>query len=320
MLRMARHVARSRPAMANLCLAGGVALNCVGNGRSCARGRSTSSGSSPRRATPAARSARRCSSGTSYLGQPARRRPARRRACTARSSARASRRRRDRAPSSTGGRGATAARPTRRRCSTRVGRAAGRGQGGRLVPGPDGVRPARARRPQHPRRPAQPGDAVADEPQDQVPRGVPAVRAGGAARAGRPSGSSIDADRPYMLLVAAGPDASAGSPMTADEERAVGHRQAERAALGASRRSPTSTTRRGSRPCAATTNPRYYELHHGLRGARPAARCWSTLVQRARRADRLHAGGRLPLLHADRTWTTGAVAVPACQDGSAGLA
>ena len=32
MLRMARHV-HARPGMKNLCLAGGVALNCVGNGR-----------------------------------------------------------------------------------------------------------------------------------------------------------------------------------------------------------------------------------------------------------------------------------------------
>ncbi len=61
--------------------------------------------------------------------------------------------------------------------------AAGAGKGGRAVAGPDGVRPARARRPlDHRRRPVA-EDAVGDEPEDQVPRVVPAVRAGGAARA-----------------------------------------------------------------------------------------------------------------------------------------
>ena len=60
------------------------------------------------------------------------------------------------------------------------GRAARRGARRRLVPGPHGVRPARARRPLDHRRPAQREDAVGDEPQDQVPRVVPAVRAVGA--------------------------------------------------------------------------------------------------------------------------------------------
>jgi carbamoyltransferase len=52
MFRMARHV-RQETGMTNLCLAGGVALNCVANG------------SSPPRATPAAHWARRCWCGTS---------------------------------------------------------------------------------------------------------------------------------------------------------------------------------------------------------------------------------------------------------------
>ena len=55
----------------------------------------------------------------------------------------------------------------------------------RPVPGPDGVRAARARRPLDHRRRAVAEDAVGDEPEDQVPRIVPAVRAGGAARARR---------------------------------------------------------------------------------------------------------------------------------------
>ncbi len=47
---------------------------------------------------------------------------------------------------------------------------AGRGQGGRLVPGPHGVRAARARRPLDPRRPALADDAEDAQPQGQVPR------------------------------------------------------------------------------------------------------------------------------------------------------
>ena len=50
------------------------------------------------------------------------------------------------------------------------------GKGRRLVPGAHGVRPAGPGRPQHPRRRAQREDAVGDEPEDQVPRVVPAVR------------------------------------------------------------------------------------------------------------------------------------------------
>ncbi len=49
-----------------------------------------------------------------------------------------------------------------------------------LVPGPHGVRPALARQPLDRRRSALAADAVGDEPEDQVPRELPAVRAGGA--------------------------------------------------------------------------------------------------------------------------------------------
>ncbi len=67
-LRIARH-AREITGERHLCLAGGVALNCVANGR-LLRGRasSTTSGSSRRRATRAARSARRCAVWHSALG------------------------------------------------------------------------------------------------------------------------------------------------------------------------------------------------------------------------------------------------------------
>ena len=67
------------------------------------------------------------------------------------------------------------------------------GESRRPGAGPDGIRAARARRPLDHRRRALAEDAVGDEPQDQVPRVVPAVRAGGAARARRTSGSSSTA-------------------------------------------------------------------------------------------------------------------------------
>ena len=80
-------------------------------------------------------------------------------------------------------RGAPARR--RRRWPSEVAGAAGRREGRRPVAGAHGVRPARARRPLDHRRRALAEDAVGDEPEDQVPRVVPAVRAGGAARARR---------------------------------------------------------------------------------------------------------------------------------------
>ena len=110
------------------------------------------------------------------------------------------------------------------------GAAAGRREDRRLVRRPDGVRPAGARAPQHPRRPAQPADAGRHEHQDQVPRGVPAVRAERAARAGAATTSSWTATRPTCC-----------SWRRCKQERqiphdrgaagAVGHRPAERAPL-----------------------------------------------------------------------------------------
>jgi hypothetical protein len=63
MLRCARHLAATT-GMRHLVLAGGVALNCVGNGRILQRGSSRTSGSSRLRGTPGAPWAPRCSSGT----------------------------------------------------------------------------------------------------------------------------------------------------------------------------------------------------------------------------------------------------------------
>ena len=70
-LRLTRSLARET-GRKNLCLAGGVALNCVANGKLLREGRSRISGFSRRPATPAARSARRSRPTTSSRAQPRR--------------------------------------------------------------------------------------------------------------------------------------------------------------------------------------------------------------------------------------------------------
>ena len=62
--------------------------------------------------------------------------------------------------------------------------------GHRLVPGPHGVRSARARRAQHPGRRAQSREPGPRQPEDQVPRELPALRAVGAGASARASASS----------------------------------------------------------------------------------------------------------------------------------
>ena len=195
-----------------------------------------------------------------------------------------------------------------------VAAAAGRRQGGRLVPGPDGVRPAGPGRAQHPRRPALADDAGDDEPEDQVPRELPPVRPVRAAGAMPASGStsSPGQESPYMLLVApvreeqprrrstadAAADDASTTPTCASGSTSCGRR---------SRRSRTSTTARGSRRSTSDRNPRSrtacceaFERPDRLPGARQHE------LQRPRRADRLHARGRLPLLPGHRHGRPGA--------------
>ena len=76
------------------------------------------------------------------------------------------------------------------------GAGARRRQGGRLVSGTHGVRPARARRPLDPRRSALADHADEAQPEGQIPRELPAVRAGGAARGRLPNGSSSTSTAP----------------------------------------------------------------------------------------------------------------------------
>ena len=169
---------------------------------SCAKARSTTSGSSRRPAMPAARSARRCSSGTSCSRSRVRSaaRIDRRAASSGRASIPTEIRavpRRQRNP-------AISSQTLRRICSGTSCDLLVGGQDRRLVPRADGVRPPGARRPQHPRRSAVAPHAGDDEPEDQVPRELPPVCAVSCFRTRRIDGSSCEPgqESPYMLLVA----------------------------------------------------------------------------------------------------------------------
>ena len=115
-------------------------------------------GAVPRAVDPAGggrrrRGARRRAARVAPAGRAARARPARRTTpCAGAYLGPALRQRGDRARSSTAQDAPVRAAERRRRCSIGCRRRAGGGQGRRLVPGPDGVRAARARRPQHHRR------------------------------------------------------------------------------------------------------------------------------------------------------------------------
>ena len=73
--------------------------------------------------------------------------------------------------------------------------------GGRLVPGPHGVRSARARRALDPRRSALTNHAAQPQSEGQVSRELPAVRAS-VLREDVSDWFELDSDSPYMLLVA----------------------------------------------------------------------------------------------------------------------
>jgi carbamoyltransferase len=177
MLRTARH-AHALTGKKNLCLAGGVALNCVGNGVILREGPFEKIWIQPAAGDAGGALGAALFTWHNLLGKPRRRGPA----TPARQPARPALRIADikafldsRARRLRGVRQRGEARRPRQRADRT-------GERDRLVPGPDGVRPARARRAQHPRRRALAEDAERDEPEDQVPRVVPAVRADRAAR------------------------------------------------------------------------------------------------------------------------------------------
>ena len=173
--------------MKHLVLAGGVALNCVANGRLLREG-----GFDDLWIQPAAGDAGGALGAALFVWHQLLERP---RTPAGRDSQQGSflgprfthRRRSAGSWPGRGGRGSDsrrgrAARPRRR--------AAGRRQGRRLVPGADGVRPPGPRGPEHPGRSPLAGDAGHHEPQDQVPRELPPVRPGRASASAPPSGST----------------------------------------------------------------------------------------------------------------------------------
>ena len=181
MLRAARHV-HAETGMRNLCLAGGVALNCVGNGRLLREGPFDDIW-----IQPAAGDAGGALGVALFIWHQLLDRPRDARTPDAQHGSllgpAGNGRRRPGLPEwhRSGLRGVRG-RCVAVRCSSRP---AGARAGGGLVSGAHGVRPARARLAQHPGRCPQPRHAVGDEPQDQVSRVVPPVRAVGAPRAGR---------------------------------------------------------------------------------------------------------------------------------------
>ena len=172
LLRIGRDL-HARTGMKNLALAGGVALNCVANGRLLREGPFDSIWIQPAAgdaggALGAAlfvwyqlmNRPRQADPGDAQQGQLPR--PSVRvRQIRARPDRRWSRR-----PTLRG----------RRRALRTCRQPSGRGEDRRLVPGPDGVRPAGAGSSEHPWRPAFAGDAGDDEPEDQVPRELPPLR------------------------------------------------------------------------------------------------------------------------------------------------
>ena len=184
MLRMAR-TAHRETGLENLCLAGGVALNCVGNGRLLREGPFKQALDPARGRRRGRRARRRAAHLASALpASRARARPGRDDACRAPTSARHSRDDEIERFLETDGRRLRAARSRRRAARSRrrelladekvVGWFNGRMEFGPRALGARSILGD----------PAQPADAGADEPEDQVPRGLPAVRAQRAAGAG----------------------------------------------------------------------------------------------------------------------------------------
>ena len=215
----------------NLCLAGGVALNCVANGKILRDGKFERIWIQPAAGDAGGALGAALAAYHLFKDRPRKLDGAARRHAAAPISARPSTRTRS---------SGACALPAR--CSTSSPdhdddrghrRRAGRRQGGRLVPGPHGVRAARARRPLDPRRRALADHAEDAQPQGQVPRIVPAVRALGAARGGR----RLVRARRRQPVHAAGRRRRAGAPPADERGRArpVRHRQAERRALARSR-------------------------------------------------------------------------------------
>ena len=174
MLKMARHLHRET-GLRNLCLAGGVALNCVANGRIAREGPFDDLF-----VQPAAGDAGGALGVAAYLqhhvfGQP--------RDFVMRSAFLGPAYESDEIRAFLEVKGAVFQELAARGPARQHRGGDRRPGGGRLVPGADGVRAARARIAQHPGGPAESREPGSRQSQDQVPRELPTVRSRGAGRA-----------------------------------------------------------------------------------------------------------------------------------------
>ena len=193
--------------MKNLCLAGGVALNCVANGKVLRDGRFDDIWIQPAAGDAGGALGAALGAYHLYKDQP---RAGRYGGDAMRGgylgpAFRASRHRerltrRGRPIRGTG----------RRRADRRRRPGARRRQGARLVPGRHGVRPPGAGCALDPRRRAVAEDAEDAQPEGQVPRIVPSLRALGAAGRRQPTGSSWTATAPTCCWSRTSPRSAAG--------------------------------------------------------------------------------------------------------------
>ena len=123
----------------------------------------------------------------------------------------------------------------------------------------------------------------------------------------------LDGDSPYMLLVAP-VKKERQIPMTDGSKKLWGIEQLNVRALRHSRRHAHRLL--GAHPDGEPRDQSgLLRSDRGVRDADRVRRGGEHLVQRARRADRLHAGGRVPLLHADAHRLSRARAIPAREGG-----
>ena len=180
MLRMARHV-HEQTGLTRLCLAGGVALNCVANGRILREGPYTDLWIQPAAGDAGGALGVALFIWHQLLGHPPHGQPP----GPATRFVPGTELLRGRDPTVLGRPGGQVPSLGRRRRTVRPRGRVDRARESRgLAAGPDGVRAAGAGRPQHPGRRPQHADAGGDEFEDQVPRVVPAVRAVRAGGAG----------------------------------------------------------------------------------------------------------------------------------------
>ena len=126
----------------------------------------------------------------------------------------------------------------------------------------------------------------------------------------------LASESPYMLIVAPVRE-NLRIPLTAEQQKLFG---IEKLKLKRSELPAITHVDYSARvqTVHAETNPRYHALLEAFRRADRLRRAGEHLVQRARRADRLHARRCLPLLHAHRDGLPGRRELPDGQEGAAG--